>query len=536
MSEQALPENIISRLRQNLKSAGIAFTEADIEGMVDKGFVHMVADFEKLDNRTYVNGLPDYLAGRGDSREPQSPLTGATPSTVPASRSVTGYPTIAEIAGRLQRREVSPVELTEQSLSRIAERDPILNAFQLVLADYARQQARQAEQEIANGQYRGPLHGVPLAVKDLLAMKGTITTAGSKILAQNLTDYDAAGVERLEAAGAIIVGKTRMSEFAYSPGSNNGHYGPTRNPHNLEFDTGGSSSGSGAAIADGLVFGALGSDTGGSIRMPSSQCGIVGLKPTFGRVSLYGGVTLSWSLDHLGPMTHSVTDAALMMQVLAGHDPRDIRSRPVAVPDYTADLEKGVKGLRIGVPAAANFGSITTPETVAAWRNGLNRLAAQGAELVELDLPQFEDARVLNYVILALEALAFHEANLRDRLSEYGEFMRQRILYSYAFGPAASVKAQQARQQLRLHFDSLFSRIDLLSTPTMPGGAPRLGVPPSTALTSPFNLLGWPTISVPTGKTSPDGLPLGLQLAGKPWDEVTVLRAAYALEGTDWQS
>lgn len=533
MSDQAIPDSIIDRLRQNLQAAGIEVRESDVQGMVEKGFLDAVVAFEKLEKTNPSDLLPDYLDNWGDTTKFEYTRPATTGSQPPASatKTASGHTSIVEIARAIKAREVSPVEVTEQVLARIAERDPILNAFQLVTADYARQKARQAEKEIGEGQYRGPLHGVPVAVKDLLAMAGTVTTAGSKIYGQQVTGYNSAGVERLETAGAVIVGKTRMSEFAYSPGSNNAHYGPTRNPRNLDYDTGGSSSGSGAAVADGLVYGALGTDTGGSIRIPSAQCGIVGLKPTFGRVSLYGGVTLSWSLDHLGPMTHSVADAALMLQALAGYDPRDVRTRPVAVPDYSAGLEGGVKGLRIGVLNQDRAGQpLALPEVLAAWRNGLAALERNGAELVELDLPEFEKAFVVNRIILAGEASAFHEAFLRERLDDYGEFMRHRILYSYAFGPTTFVKAQQARLRVRQVFNGLFAKIDLLSTPTVPEIGCLLGIPALTTLTGPFNLLGWPTASVPVGKSAAEGLPLGLQLAGKPWDEATVLRAAQVIE------
>jgi aspartyl-tRNA(Asn)/glutamyl-tRNA(Gln) amidotransferase subunit A len=427
--------------------------------------------------------------------------------------------------------EVSPVELTEAALARIAERDPLLNAFQLVLADEARAMARQAEAEIAAGNYRGPLHGIPIAVKDLFAMAGTVTTAGSKVLADNRTDFDSAVVERLKAAGAVITGKTKMSEFAYAGSSLNAHYGPTRNPWNPEHDTGGSSSGSGAAVADGLVLGALGSDTGGSIRMPSALCGIVGLKPTFGRNSLYGAVTLSWSLDHCGPMTRTVEDTAIMQAVLAGYDARDPRTRQLPVPDYMAALGRGVRGLRIGV--LRNDGSdqpLATDEVLDAWRRGLNALASAGAELIELDLPEINDLRPLNSCILAGEATAYHEPMLRSRYQDFGEFPRQRLISSYAYGPNVGVRGQQARGELRHKLDRIFEQVDLLSTPTMPYGAPPLAtMTRNTWFTGPFNALGWPAITVPVG-LGEGNLPLALQLVGRPWDEMTVLSAAAVVE------
>nr|PZN60011.1 MAG: Asp-tRNA(Asn)/Glu-tRNA(Gln) amidotransferase GatCAB subunit A [Sphaerobacter thermophilus] len=531
--EQVL-EKIVERVRTNVRAAGIPITDDDIQGMIDKGFLANVVAFEAIAAQTPTDLIPDYLKGWGEDGAPPAPTAAAPAGSAeraPATEREPGYETLTEVAARLRTGEVSPVELTQQALDRIAERDGELNSFQLVLADEALAAAREAEREIAAGNWRGPLHGVPVAVKDLLAMKGTVTTAGSKILADWVTDFDAAAVERLREAGAVIVGKTRMSEFAYSPGSNNAHYGPTPNPWNREHDSAGSSSGSGAAVADGMVYGALGSDTGGSIRMPAGVCGIVGLKPTFGRVSLYGAVTLSWSLDHLGPMTRSVRDAAAMLQILAGHDPRDLRARAVPVPDYSAQLDAGVAGLRIGVLREDGSGMpLGTDEALAAWRAGLAALERNGAELVEIDIPEMQALRVLNSAIIAMEAATYHEPNLRERLDDFGDFMRHRVLSAYGYGPLALVKAQQARAALRRRLDAIFERVDLLSTPTLPYGAPRLGDPSrNTVFTSPFNALGWPAITVPVGRTA-ERLPLGLQLAGRPWDEVTVLRAAAVIE------
>ena len=311
MTASPIPDRLLDQWRANLRAAGIQPTDSELQGVIEKGFLGRVADFERLIASFPADGEPDYLA---DS----APL----PADVAPARELAADPgsPIGILAAQLRSRQISPVELVDQTLARIAERDPQLNAFQLVLAERARADASQAEREIAGGEYRGPLHGVPIAVKDLLDVAGTPTAAGSRLHAERVANADATAVERLRAAGAIIVGKTRMPEFAYSPGSINPHYGPTRNPRNLDRDTGGSSSGSGAAVADGIVPAALGSDTGGSIRIPSALCGIVGLKPTFGRVSLAGATPLSWSLDHLGPMAQSVPDAALLLAALAGPD------------------------------------------------------------------------------------------------------------------------------------------------------------------------------------------------------------------------
>ncbi|MDQ3250326.1 MAG: amidase [Chloroflexota bacterium] len=515
---------VLERLYTNLKQAGIVVAQATIQGMLDKGFLNTAIQFDALAATFPFDLVPDYLAAW---------LPEPTPASALGQEVVPGLPdSIVAIANGIKAHTVSPVELTEQALTQIAERDPVLNAFQLVLAEGAHAAAQQAEAEIQRGDYRGLLHGVPVAIKDLLDLAGTPTTAGSKILAGAVRNQSSAAVERLEAAGAIIVGKTRMSEFAYAPGSVNGHYGPTRNPHAPNHDTGGSSSGSAAAVAAGLVYAALGSDTGCSIRMPAAFCGLVGLKPTFGRVSLHGAVTLSWSLDHLGPLTRSVADAALLLSVLAGHDARDPRTRPGSELSFVQliDPEPSVRGLRIGVLGADGTGTpLATPAVLAAWRKGLAQLEAAGAELVEIDWPDMQALRIVGSTLIAREAFAYHQPNLQTRFADYGEFLQQRLLAVYAYADGAFVRAQQLRQVLRQRANKLFEKIDLLSMPSIPTVAPPLGAIGSTALSLPFNVLGWPAISVPCGK-SPEGLPIGLQLVGKPWAEATVLRAASTFE------
>jgi aspartyl-tRNA(Asn)/glutamyl-tRNA(Gln) amidotransferase subunit A len=280
-----------------------------------------------------------------------------------------------------------------------------------------------------------------------------------------------------------------------------------------------------------MAFGALGSDTGGSIRMPSALCGLVGFKPTYGRNSLHGAVTLSWSLDHAGPMTRTVEDAAMMQAVLAGYDARDPRTRQVPVPDYVAALGRGVRGLRIGVLRADGSDEpLATDEVLAAWKAGLTALANAGAELIELDLPEINDLRPLNSCVLAGEATAYHEPMLHARYQDFGEFPRQRLISSYAYGPNVGVRGQQARAELRGKMNRVFEQVDLLSTPTMPYGAPPLAtMTRNTWFTGPFNALGWPAITVPVGLGA-GNLPLALQLAGRPWDEARVLSAAAVVE------
>jgi len=532
-STTARPETL-TRLRANAARAGVHLTDDDLARIAAGAFLSNVDNFSRVIEGVPSDTIPDYLKDWSDHRPTDGP-TLASPDDTDAVTGTTDpldpFAPLHVVAAAIAAGAVSPVALIEVMLERIARYDPALNAYQMVLADGARVAAQEAEREIAAGHYRGPLHGVPVAVKDLLAMAGLPTTAGSKVLADWEPAEDAEAVRRFKEGGAVIVGKTRMSEFAYSPASNNAHYGPTHNPWHLDRDTGGSSSGSAAAVAAGLAYAALGSDTGCSIRTPSALCGLVGLKPTHGRISLAGAITLSWSLDHLGPMVRSVRDAALLLNLLAGYDPRDIRTRRGAIPDFTVGLEAGVRGLRIGaVRDDGSPGDPPTPEATAAWEAGLDALREAGAEIIDLALPELEDLRVVGSAIIGLEALTYHEPTLRNRPQDLGQFPRDRLMVAYAYGPNADVQAQQMRAMLRARLDRLWERIDLLSTPALAYGAPPLGEPRSnTRFMIPFNALGWPAIVVPSGLTS-DGLPLATQIIGRSWDEATVLRAARAVE------
>jgi aspartyl-tRNA(Asn)/glutamyl-tRNA(Gln) amidotransferase subunit A len=525
---------LLERLRITMHAAGIPATDRDFEEFIESGSLMYYGLFNQAVSQLSDDSLPDYLGAWMPTDPPPtaSSASAATPSAAPSTTAQTsGTPTtIAAAAPLLRSRQISPVELTEAALQHIEQRDPTINAFQLVLADQALAAARQAEAEIAAGEYRGPLHGIPVAIKDLLAMQGTITTAGSKVLGERVTNFDSAAVERLTAAGAIIIGKTRLSEFAYSPGSTNAHYGPTRNPWNLEFDTGGSSSGSAASVAAGMVFGTLGSDTGGSIRIPASYCGVVGLKPTYGRISLYGCDPLSWSLDHLGPLTRTVEDAALILAALAGYDPRDIRTRPNSDFTLPPDLHSGVKGLRVGVLRDdGSAQAMANDDALAAFHAANAALAAQGAILVEIDLPEMELLRTVSSSLLAMEAAAIHAPMMAAHLDLYGPFPRARLVRAFMYDARDFIRAQQARQTVRRRWERIFEQVDVLSTPAQPHTAPKLSAPGSVTFTNPFNALGWPAISVPCGLDS-NGLPLAIQLAGRPWDEATVLRAAQAVE------
>jgi aspartyl-tRNA(Asn)/glutamyl-tRNA(Gln) amidotransferase subunit A len=530
--------SIIDQMRANLHAVGIQATESDLQGIAEKGFLQRVVAFEQLSTAQVSDTLPDYLASwEAPDQQPISDL--ALPHSSVAEQRVAApsqqqlqFATIGEIAPLIRTRQVRPTELLEQLLTTISAEDSERHAFQLVLSERARAQATQAEQELASGTYRGPLHGIPIALKDLIALAGHPTTAGSRILADWVPTQHATAATLLEQAGAVIVGKARMSEFAYSPGSNNGHYGSTPNPFDDTRDAGGSSSGSAVAVATGSAYAALGSDTGGSIRIPAAFCGVVGLKPTFGRCSLHGVVPLAWSLDHLGPLTRSVGDAALLLNRLAGHDPQDARTRPNGGFALPNDLDAGVKGMRIGVLRSdGTQAPLATPEVLRAWHASLADLEAAGAELIAIDLPEFDALRIVCSAIMAQEAAAYHLPWLQTRLADYADFMRQRILAAFAYGPGALIRAQQLRASLRQRCSTLFASIDLLSTPTHPDRPPALGTPGLTSFTNPLNLLGWPAIAVPIGKDA-GGLPMSIQLIAKPWGEARLLRAARAVELT----
>jgi Asp-tRNA(Asn)/Glu-tRNA(Gln) amidotransferase A subunit family amidase len=518
--------DLIDRLRTNLRIAGITVTDADLAGIEAKGFLRRVPDVAQALDAAPNMALPDYLDAGSLPLPPR-------PTAIEEARA--GRPpaadTILAVAAQVAAQERSPVELTEAALAQIAAKDAELNAFQLVLADTALADAQRAEAAIAADAYIGPLHGIPVAVKDLLDLAGTPTRAGSSFYGGGEpAATDATAVARLRAAGAIIIGKTRLSEFAYSPGSNNAHYGATGNPHNPTRDTGGSSSGSAAATASGMAYAALGTDTGCSIRIPAAFCGLVGLKPTWGRTSLAGGVTLSWSLDHLGPLTRSVADAALVLRVLAGPDPADGRTLRNVPPFVAGDLSGNVRGLRVGVLTDDGSGSaLADAEQLAAVARGAAALQAAGAQVQELALPELDGLRVVGGAILGLEAAALHLPWLRTRINDYGEFMRQRVLAAFAYEAGTFVRAQQARAALRRRISERFAAIDVLLTPIHPGPVPERGVPATNGLAIPFNCLGWPALTMPVG-TATDGMPLALQIVGRPWEEATILSAAAAVE------
>ena len=446
------------------------------------------------------------------------------------------YMTIREAGGLIRDRKLSPVELTRAFLDRIQAVDGRVRSYVTLTADSAMEEARAAEAEIQAGKYRGPLHGIPIALKDLYDTKGVRTTGQSKVLEHRVPSEDATTTALLRQAGAIILGKLAMHEFALG-GPATSLFDQARNPWNLDHVTGGSSSGSGAAVAAGLCMGSLGSDTGGSIRGPASLCGIVGLKPTYGRVSRYGVLPLAWSLDHCGPMTWTVEDTALMLQAIAGHDPKDPTSSRGPVPDYSASLVEDVKGIRIGVPRHYFFNpdSGLDPETSAAVEKAIADLEGMGAKVEEVTVPSLDVARVANTVTMLTEAFTYHWKDLQSQPHNFGEDVRLRFYLGGLFTAGDYVQAQRARSRVKREFAKVLERVDIIATPTSLKAASALkdmdpmGSMMAPSFTGPFNQTGMPAISIPCGFTS-QGLPIGFQLAGRPFDEATVLRVAYTYQ------
>lgn len=452
---------------------------------------------------------------------------------------------ISQLSEQLQQRQLSPVEVTQAYLDRIQALDSKLNSYLTVTAERALQEARIAETQIQQGQYKGPLHGVPLAHKDIIATKGIKTTCASKVLRDAVPEYDATVMERLQTAGSILLGKLNMNEFAtISPSV---YFGRVNNPWNLTHNPGGSSSGSGAAVAAGLCAGSLGTDTGGSIRIPAAFCGIVGLKATHGRISLHGVTPLAWSLDHVGPMTHTVKDAAIMLQALAGYDPRDVGSSEAPVANYTAKLTSDIKGLTLGVPTWF-FPEYTDPEVRRSFDAAVQVLQGLGARIEEVTLPSLENVWTeLALPILNGEANAWHEPYLQTQAEDYGPTVRKFLERGKSTSAIDYVCAQRAKARFRREVLDACVRVDALLTPgeliPPPAHDARSAIinGKEISLTSalisatcPFNLTGQPALTVPCGFTASE-LPLALQIVGKPFDEATVLQVGYAYETqTEW--
>jgi len=439
----------------------------------------------------------------------------------------------------LRARSIGAAELTELALERIRSREPELNAFITVTADAARERAKTADA-------RSALAGAPIALKDLFDVEGVPTTGGSKLFAANVPAQDGALARRLFAAGAVNVGKTNLHEWAFGVTNDNPHFGPTKNPWATDRIPGGSSGGNGAALAARMCFGAIGSDTGGSIRIPASLCGVVGLKPTYGRTSLVGAIPLAWSLDHAGPMARTVRDAALLLQAIAGYDAGDPVSADVPVDDYLKDIESGVRGLRVGALRGRFFTRLDAneqpaPDVAAAVESAIAVLAKEGARCEDVELPRVDELRETQAVIIGAEAGAYHRERIAAHRDGYGADVAKRIDAGLARTGSAYALARRTRDELRRTYAEALSGWDAIVLPTTPITAPpREGqdavaaAATLTAYTSAFNLTGLPAISIPCGFDRA-GLPIGLQLVARPWAEARLLRVARAYErATSW--
>ncbi len=446
------------------------------------------------------------------------------------------------MAAQIRNRGVSPVEATEVCLARIARLDPRLRAFITVDAAGALATARVREAEVQAGRPRGPLHGIPLAYKDLCFIRGLPTSCGTKTADYFIAERDATAVTRLTAAGAITLGKLNMSELALGPFGDNAHHGDAQTPWRPGHAAGGSSSGSGVAVAAGLALGTLGSDTGGSIRLPAACCGIVGLKPTYGRVSRAGVMPLSWSLDHVGPMARTVRDVAVLLGVVAGHDPADATSSRRPVPDYLATLDQPITGVRVGVPENFYRDGLD-PEVAADLRAALGVLEGLGARVTARPVPDPQILADVCNIISRCESAAVHARVVREQPHALQPAVRARLEIGFHASAYDYLQATRLRAQLTRSFiQHVLGDIDVLIAPTIPEPAPALAAVKAgsteeiirrmgrfSRLTRPFNGLGLPTLNVPCGFAA-SGLPIGLQVVGRPFDEATVLRVGHAYE------
>jgi aspartyl-tRNA(Asn)/glutamyl-tRNA(Gln) amidotransferase subunit A len=443
---------------------------------------------------------------------------------------------IAAVAKAIASKALSCTELTEQTLKRISLVEPRLKAYAEVLTDQARTAAAAADNEISRGRYRGPLHGIPVAIKALYDVEGVRTTSCSQVRQDYIPASDSTVVRKLKEAGAIILGMATCYEFAFGFDS-----APTRNPWNIDHIPSGSSGGTGAAIAAGLCFAGPGTDTLGSIRAPAAANGIAGLKPTFGRVSTAGVTTLSWSLDHTGPMARSVEDLAILLNVMAGADPRDPGTIDVSAPDYTTALSTDIRGMRIGVPSNYFFTDVQ-PAVGDAVMEAVKQFEKLGAAIVPITIP-IDDLLADAWVSIAIaEAATHHQRSLRNKAELYGDPVRFLLETGELTLATTYINAQRARSAWQSSLKAAMRDVDVIVTPTMPNTAMRVGEPTikigereetvfavSARFCAPFNMAGLPAASIPCG-FAPNGLPIGLQIVGKPFDEATVLRTAYAFE------
>ena len=445
---------------------------------------------------------------------------------------------IAEVSELIESAQISPMDLVEATVARIDELDGAINSYITVMEAQAMQSAREAERRIRAGEYLGPLHGVPIGLKDIINTKDVRTTNGSKVHTDFVPDHDATVTQRLTGAGAVIVGKHGCYEYACSPP--NPLYGPSHNPWNTARDTGGSSSGTGAAIAAYMCYGGIGTDTGGSIRNPSGVCGIVGLKQTYGRASRKGVFPLAWSLDHAGPMARTVEDCAIILQAIAGHDPGDPSTVDLPVPDYRRALTGDVRGLRAGIPKNYFFDGVQ-PEVEQSVRQAITALEGAGMILEEVTIPYGDYIMPAWWTVFSSETAAVHATLMQERGEDYAQGVLNTVGPGSFLSSSVVFKGQQARSAITRGMNEVLQQVDVILTPAVPmvawslGGMHELGSTVVEALTNlafttaAFNLTGHPAISVPCGLNS-DGLPIGLQIAGRAFDEETVLRVAHVYE------
>lgn len=452
--------------------------------------------------------------------------------------------TLAELASRIKAKELSPVEVTEAALAQADRLQPTLNTFITLLHEQARRQAKEQEAALMRGEYRGPLHGVPIGIKDNIATAGIRTTVGSKVLTDHIPEEDAHVVSRCKAAGAIIIGKENLEEFAAGSTSNNLHYGAVHNPWHVAHIPGGSSGGGGANVAACVTFASLGTDLGGSVRGPANFCGVVGLKQTFGRVSQRGLMVTSFNGDHIGPITRSVRDSALMLQAIAGYDPLDPSTVPVPVPDFSAMLGRDLRGLKMGIPSNYYF-DIIDPEVETAVRQAISALTDLGVERREVNLPSMAYAGALRIAAMA-DGIVTHEPYLATHRRDYGPTVLYRTLAGQFVLGRDYAKAMKVQRLIKEEYARVLQDVDFLVTPAAPVAAWRIdadtvvlngesypvrgpGSGMTARCTSPSNATGLPAMSVPCGFTSA-GLPIGLQLIGRPFEEALLFQVAHGYE------
>ena len=456
--------------------------------------------------------------------------------------------TVVEAASHIARKTISPVDLLDAYLKRIDRLEPGLNAFISRLDSYAREKAKTAEKEIIAGDYRGPFHGIPIGVKDLFWTKDIATSSGSILEANFVPKEDSAAVDSFQKAGGYCLGKLHMSEFAFNGTSRNHHYGPSKNPWNFSKTAGGSSSGSGISVASREAPIALGTDTGGSVRLPAALCGITGIKPTFGLISRFGVTPLSWSMDHVGVLARTVHDGALALNVLAGYDERDPGSAKTKGQDYTRDLDIPPKKLRIGVPKDFIW-EVIDPDVKRTFWNSMAHMESIGAEVIEISIPFLELCNAAGSIVQTSEAAAYHRNKVIPQGDKYDPTIRRRIEVGLFISAESYLQAQRVRDKCIKDMVSLLDAVDVIATPTVSIGAPNLTdawvqindkwVTTREALlriTRIFSTVGFPAISLPCGFTD-EGMPVGLQLAAKPFSDAMLAKVAnYYQQTTSWHT